>query len=125
MSPMQVEIVGPDRNVWSGEASMVIATTIEGEIGILTGHEPTLAVLVNGVVQIAPTDGETVHAAVLGGFLSVADDQVSILAESASLSGDISAGDAESELRAAARADDAEGAARARARMSAAAGRLR
>ena len=45
---LQVELVSVDRRLWSGEASMVIARTIEGEIGVLPGHEPLLGVLAEG-----------------------------------------------------------------------------
>lgn len=125
MSPMHVEIVGPDRKVWSGEATMVIARTVEGDIGVLAGHAPLLGVLVNGVVEIRPTDGAALHAAVLGGFISVANDEVSILAEHADLAEDIEAGQAEADLRAAQEASDEEAVSKARARLTAASGRLR
>ena len=50
--PMQVEVVSADRVVWSGKSSNVIAKTVEGEIGILPGHEPVLGVLVPSAVVI-------------------------------------------------------------------------
>jgi F-type H+-transporting ATPase subunit epsilon len=120
---VHVELVAPDRNVWSGDATMVIAKTSEGDIGILPGHAPLLGVLVNGAVEIRTGGGEPVRAAVLGGFLSVAADQVSILAEHAELGAEIDARQAESQLQAA--GDDAAAAARARARVVAASGRTR
>ena len=115
MAGLYVELVAADREVWSGEASMVIARTLDGDLGILAGHAPLLGVLANGPVQIRSTDGEAVIAAVLGGFLSVSDDRVSILAEVAELAeeideaaarADLEQGDAEDEtttLRAQAR----------------------
>jgi F-type H+-transporting ATPase subunit epsilon len=87
--PLNVELVAADRKVWSGEAKMVIAKTSEGDIGIMPGHAPVLGVLLNGTVQIRQPDGDLVAAAVHGGFLSVADNQVAILAELAELAGEI------------------------------------
>lgn len=89
MAELHVELVSADRTVWSGEASMVIARTLEGDLGILPGHAPLLGVLANGPVQIRSADGESVVAAVHGGFLSVAEDRVSILAEVAELAEEI------------------------------------
>src|SRR2546430_2155248 len=70
---MAVELVAPDRKLWSGQATFVFARTTEGEIGILPHHIPLVAELVEGeMVRIDPVDGEEIHAAVHGGFLSVA-----------------------------------------------------
>jgi F-type H+-transporting ATPase subunit epsilon len=86
---LHVELVAADRTVWSGEAAMVIAKTTDGEIGILPGHTPLLGVLVNGTVQIRPESGDAIVAAVHGGFLSVANNQVGVLAELAELADEI------------------------------------
>jgi F-type H+-transporting ATPase subunit epsilon len=92
-SSMRVGLVSPERELWSGEAIEVYARTLEGELGILPGHIPLLGVLAEGgVVRIRPVDGtEFVTAAVHGGFLSVTNEGVSILAESAELAGEIDA----------------------------------
>jgi F-type H+-transporting ATPase subunit epsilon len=92
---LQVELVVPEGEVWSGPAGIVIAKTLDGDIGVLTGHTPVLGILVEGsVVTIRPeagadgTDspgGGAVVAAVGGGFFAVADDRVSILAHQARL----------------------------------------
>ena len=103
MSELQVELVAADRLVWSGTASMVLARTPDGDIGVLPGHQPVLALLVGGSVSIRTADGP-VEAAVHGGFFSVSDDRVSILAESAELAADI---DVERANRAAERAREA------------------
>ena len=87
--PLNVELVAADRTVWSGEASMVIARTADGEIGVLSGHAPVLGVLIAGAVQIRQTDEQLVVAAVHGGFLSIADNAVAILAEQVELADDI------------------------------------
>ncbi|KWW99523.1 F0F1 ATP synthase subunit epsilon [Carbonactinospora thermoautotrophica] len=99
MAQLHVELVAPDRKVWSGEASIVIAKTVEGEIGIMSGHTPVLAVLQSGPVTIRSAAGEDVVAAVHGGFLSVADDVVTILAELCELPEEIDVAEAEAELQ--------------------------
>lgn len=86
MAEMTVELVAVERRLWSGTATFVVAQTMEGEIGIMPGHEPVLGQLVEGgVVKIITPDGDHVHAAVHGGFLSVTAEAVSILAETAEL----------------------------------------
>lgn len=76
---LNVEIVSPARVLWSGEASMVSAPAADGSMGVLPGHQPVLAVLRNGVVQVKPTTGEAVEIEVDGGFFSVDSDQVTIV----------------------------------------------
>ncbi|MDR9396927.1 F0F1 ATP synthase subunit epsilon [Pontimonas sp.] len=80
MAPLDVTVVSATAEVWSGEAEMVVARTTEGEIGILAGHEPTLGVLAAGEVRITTTSGEKVTASADDGFLSVDNDQVTIVA---------------------------------------------
>ena len=79
---LNVELVSPVQRVWSGEAEMVSARTIDGELGILSGHAPLFGVLVDGQVKIKAVDGTTTEFVVNGGFLSVSKDRVSILTES-------------------------------------------
>jgi F-type H+-transporting ATPase subunit epsilon len=92
---LRVSLVVPDRELWSGTASIVIAKTAEGDIGVLTGHSPVFGVLAEGsLVEIVPEEGSDqarVKAAVSGGFLSVADNQVSILATEARLGAEVDA----------------------------------
>lgn len=95
---LNVELVAPDRQVWSGTARMVVAKTSEGEIGIMPGHEPVLGLMVTGPVTVRTTGDETVVAAVHGGFLSVADDNVTVLAEVAERADDIDVARAEAAL---------------------------
>lgn len=85
--PLQVEVVAADRKVWSGEASMVVARTVEGEIGVLPGHAPVLAVLAEGDVRVTPVSGESVTAALSGGFVSVEHDRVTIVSDVAVVAG--------------------------------------
>ena len=78
---LQVELVSPEKKVWSGEAVSVSARTLEGDLGILTDHAPLLGVLVDGKVVIKGSDGSTSEFNVASGFLSVSNNRVSILAE--------------------------------------------
>jgi F-type H+-transporting ATPase subunit epsilon len=87
---LRVSLVVPDRELWSGEARTVIAKTTEGDIGVLSGHSPVFGILAEGsLVEILTDDGGGIQAAVSGGFLSVADNQVSILAAQAQLGDEI------------------------------------
>jgi F-type H+-transporting ATPase subunit epsilon len=105
---LHVELLMPDRSLWSGEAGLVIAKTTDGDIGVLTGHSPVFAILSPGsVVRIrevpgVDNPGDVVRAAVRDGFLSVTDDRVSILASVAQLSTDVDASEARADLDAAA-----------------------
>lgn len=86
---LHVEVVSADRTVWSGEATRVIARTSEGDVGILPGHAPLLSLLVDGVIDVLTAEDETWVAAVSSGFISVANNRVSILSEYAEASHDI------------------------------------
>ena len=86
---LHVELVSVEREVWSGEATMVVARTTEGEIGVLPGHAPLLGQLAEGHdVRIQQEGGRDLVVTVSGGFLSVTDEGVTILAESATLPGE-------------------------------------
>ncbi len=97
-TPLQVEVVSADHVVWSGEANNVIAKTVDGDIGILAGHSPVLAVLVPGAIVVDTPDAQREIVAVDGGFISVAQDRVSILSEYASMAVEVSPDLAEKEL---------------------------
>jgi F-type H+-transporting ATPase subunit epsilon len=119
---LDVELVAADRKVWSGQATLVVARTTEGDIGVLPHHEPMLAVLEPWPVTIRRPEGDVV-ASVNGGFLSVADNRISLLAESAELAEDIDLGRAERALESARSAQDEKAEARAISRLEAAASR--
>ena len=95
---LQVELVAADRLVWSGEAKMVIARTTEGDVGVLPNHAPMLSLMVDGVVDVQTPEGETWVAAVDAGFLSVANNRISILSEHAEMSHEIDLEKARAEL---------------------------
>ncbi len=125
MAELHVELVAADRSVWSGEATRVIARTPSGDIGIMPGHQPLLTVLESGPVTIRTAgggDGGTVVAAVHGGFISFADNKLSLLAEIAELSEEIDVERAERALERAKSDADAEAERRAEVRLLAVAG---
>lgn len=82
---LQVSVVAADHEVWSGTASLVVAKTVEGEIGVMAGHEPMLAILAKGEVRVTTTTGEKVTAKAEDGFLSVENNTVTIVAGNAAL----------------------------------------
>jgi F-type H+-transporting ATPase subunit epsilon len=105
---VQVELVVPDGQVWSGNARMVIAKTLDGDIGILGSHPPVLGILAEGsVIEILDPEegsggqGQAMQVAVRSGFLSVHDDRVSILAREAELGNQVDRATVQSRLDAA------------------------
>jgi F-type H+-transporting ATPase subunit epsilon len=113
---LRVELVVPDGQVWAGDAERVIAKTLDGDIGVLTGHAPVLGILSEGsLVRILPevaggAAGGEVRAAVSGGFLAIADDRVSILARQAELGEQVDKAAAQAGLAAALEEAEATGA---------------
>ena len=85
MADLTVTVVSADEQVWSGQATMVVARTKEGEIGILAGHQPLLGVLSAGEVRITAADGGRIVANAEDGFISVENDTVTIAARAAAL----------------------------------------
>ncbi len=83
--PLQVNVVSADQQVWQGEADMVVARTTEGEIGVLPGHVPMLAILAGGEVRVTQSGGRKIVANAEDGFVSVAGDVVTVVARNASL----------------------------------------
>ena len=105
--PLQVELVSPERVLWSGAASMVIARTIGGgDIAFLDGHAPFVGALGIGALTIRPVEGSDEHVAVHGGFVEVSDSTVTILSDVAEMKEHID------EARARAAKDAAEAAVR-------------
>lgn len=97
-TPLRVEVVSADGLIWEGDAQQVIARTTEGDIGIMANHEPLLAILVPSAAEVIASDGQREVVAVDGGFLSVADNRVSVLSGYARLAGQISLDEAERDL---------------------------
>ena len=104
---VHVELLLPDRSLWSGDAGLVIAKTLDGDIGVQAGHSPVFGILAPGsVVRIREVQGDespgdAVRAAVQDGFLSVTNNRVSILASSGVLSDEVDVSAANADLEAA------------------------
>lgn len=104
---LHVEVLMPDRSLWSGEAGLVIAKTLDGDIGVQTGHSPVFGILSPGsLVRIREVPGEdnpgdVVRVAVRDGFLSVTENRVSVLASVGQLSGEVDVAEARADLESA------------------------
>jgi F-type H+-transporting ATPase subunit epsilon len=110
---LDVHVVTPEREVWAGQASGVVAHGVDGDVGILTGHAPLLVQLAIGPLQIQEEDGAWVKAIVDGGFLHVSTEEgstrVDVLATNAQLEAEIDVDVVKrrlEELRSAAAEDD-------------------
>lgn len=80
----RVDLVSVEAMVWSGEAEMVVARTVDGELAVLAGHAPLLGQLKEpSRVRVKTTGGDEIAYDIAGGFLSVTNDDVTVLAESA------------------------------------------
>jgi F-type H+-transporting ATPase subunit epsilon len=98
---LEVQVVSPERILWTGDAERVITRTAGGggEIAFLTGHAPFVGALDVGVTRVLPAGGgEELAVAVHGGFVEVSGDQVSILSDVAELAGDIDVARAQAAL---------------------------
>src|SRR5271167_1170377 len=116
MTDMNVDIVAVEREIWSGKGTFVFARTPAGEIGILPRHIPLVAQLVDdAMVRVEREGQDDLRIAVDGGFLSVTEEGVTVLAESAEFESEID----ESAARSDAESDDPRTAARGRARLRA------
>jgi F-type H+-transporting ATPase subunit epsilon len=81
---LHVELVSVEEKVWTGDAEMLVARTTEGELGVLPGHAPLLGQLAEpSQIRIKLDGGEQLAYDVAGGFLSVTETGVTVLAESA------------------------------------------
>lgn len=89
MAELEVAVVSAERALWKGAAKSVVAKTPDGEIGIMPGHEPVLALLVESPLRIEQPDGRKLVVAVHGGFFSVDSNKVNVIAEVAEFAEDI------------------------------------
>jgi F-type H+-transporting ATPase subunit epsilon len=116
MAELDVAIVSVERQIWSGKATFLFTRTISGEIGILPNHIPLVAQLVDDAMVRVEREGEDdLRIAVNGGFITVTEASVTVLAESAELASEINADEANAD----AASDDPQTAARGRARLRA------
>lgn len=125
---LEVHVVTPEREVWSGEAQMVVARGVEGEVGILPGHAPLLVRLAIGALRIQKVDGTWQAAVEDGGFLHVTSSggatRVDVLAAHAELAHEIDLRAAEHRAEEARRQIEQVGHAEARAELAKALARL-
>jgi F-type H+-transporting ATPase subunit epsilon len=125
---LHVEVLMPDRSLWSGEAGLVIAKTIDGDIGVMPGHAPVFGILSPGsLVRVrevpgSEEPGDVVRIAVRDGFLSVNGDRVSVLASVGELADEVDVSTVRADLEAAPAAgtDESPEVRYARARLRAA-----
>jgi F-type H+-transporting ATPase subunit epsilon len=101
---LQVDIVSAEGELFSGPATMVIASASEGDVGIAPRHAPLLTLLKPGEVRVQTPDGEEHHFFVGGGALEVQPSKVTVLADTALRARDI---DEAAALAAKQRAEDA------------------
>lgn len=102
MSTIRLEVVTPTRTVLSRDVEMVIARTVEGDIGVMAGHIPLVTVLQPGIMRLRDEAEGDNKVAISGGFLEVSpDNKVTVLAQTAELASEI---DVERARRAAGRA---------------------
>lgn len=126
--PMTVEVVSPERVLYSGQATMVITRTLDGgEIAFQPGHAAFLGALTECHTRVFLTDGNIEDIAVHGGFVEVSNNKVSILSDTAELGSQIDVERArrameraEEQLRHAHDAEAASALGRAHARLNAA-----
>jgi F-type H+-transporting ATPase subunit epsilon len=94
--PLEVHLVTPDREVWTGPADLVIAHGVDGDVGVMPGHEPMLVQLAISVLRIqGGAAGQELRAVVDGGFLHVSTEgtrtRVDVLASGAELARELDA----------------------------------
>lgn len=116
MAELDIDIVAVDRKIWSGKGTFLFTRTTAGEIGIMPNHIPLVAQLVDDAMVRVERDGEDdLRIAVDGGFLSVTEQNISILAEAAEFESEIDEAAAKRDSE----SDDPETAAKGRARLRA------
>ena len=127
MAELTVAVVSAERSLWVGQAKGVVAKTPEGDVGILPGHTPMLALLLDAPLRIDTAEGSTMLVAVHGGFFSVDHDRVNVIAEVAELAEEIDVERAKAALERARQASpeddpEAKAAKRAETRLAVAVG---
>lgn len=87
----QVDVVSPEATVWSGMATIVVARTPEGELGVMADHEALMGALATGPVEIEAESGDRTTIGVHGGFIQVLDNQVTLITDRAQVTEDTAA----------------------------------
>lgn len=84
-----LRVITPNREMYNGEADMVIMRTKSGDVGIMHGHQPMVTVLDYGVMRIQTDGEEDKNAAVFGGFAQIDRDGITVLTDIAEWSDEI------------------------------------
>jgi F-type H+-transporting ATPase subunit epsilon len=103
----QVDVVSPEATVWSGMATIVVARTPEGELGVMADHEPIMGALATGPVEIEAESGERTTIGVHGGFIQVLHNQVTLITDRAQVTEDHAAAREAAQALAEAEAEEA------------------
>ena len=104
----QVDVVSPEATIWSGLATIVVARTPEGELGVMADHEPLMGALATGPVEIESESGERTIIGVHGGFIQVLNNQVTLITDRAQITKDVAEASAAARELAAVEAEEAE-----------------
>jgi F-type H+-transporting ATPase subunit epsilon len=80
---LKVSVISPERVLYEGEATQVVAPAYDGEVGILTGHAPMMSLLGKGSLRISGGSGAGSQFQIEGGFLQVVDNHVRVVTEKA------------------------------------------
>ena len=83
--PLEVQLVSPERILFSGEADMVVTRTLDGEVAFLAGHAPFIGALGEHVARVHLSDGNVQRVAVHGGFVEVSANRCTLLSDVAEL----------------------------------------
>jgi F-type H+-transporting ATPase subunit epsilon len=83
MATFQLDIVTPEKTVYSGDVEQVQAPGVDGGFGVLSRHQPMLAALAIGLVAFTQADGVSQKLAISGGFANVGREGMTVLAETA------------------------------------------
>ncbi len=102
----QVDVVSPEATVWSGMATIVVARTPEGELGVMADHEPLMGALSTGAVEIESESGERTIIGVHGGFIQVLNNQVTLITDRAQVTSDHAAAEEAAQALAEAQAEE-------------------
>jgi F-type H+-transporting ATPase subunit epsilon len=104
----QVDVVSPEATVWSGQATIIVARTPEGELGIMADHEPLMGALATGAVEIEAESGERTTIGVHGGFIQVLNNQVTLITDRAQVTENVEEASAAAKELAAVQEEEAE-----------------
>jgi F-type H+-transporting ATPase subunit epsilon len=104
----QVDVVSPEATIWSGRATIVVARTPEGVVGVMADHEPLMGALATGPVEIEAESGERTIIGVHGGFIQVLNNQVTLITDRAQITKDVAEASAAARELAEVEAEEAE-----------------